>query len=61
MQILKNEIKLFFRVSPQSNQSVNESQQKTKTSTQDLYLNGSSARYVEGDNANRSKCEYLYM
>ncbi|XP_037030705.1 uncharacterized protein LOC119070455 isoform X5 [Bradysia coprophila] len=42
-------------VSPQTNQSVNESQQKTKTSTQDPYLNGSSARYTDGDNANRSK------
>lgn len=50
---------IFFRVSPQSNQSINDSQQKTKASTQDIFLNGISARYAEGDNTNRSKCEYL--
>ncbi len=50
-----------FRVSPQSNHlSLNDSQQKTKTSTQDIFLNGGSARYAEGDNANRSKCKLYF-
>lgn len=60
MQIFKKKI-YFFRVSPQSNQSLNDSQQKTKTSTQDIFLNGSSARYADGDNANRNKCKYILI
>ncbi|KAJ6637233.1 hypothetical protein Bhyg_09963 [Pseudolycoriella hygida] len=43
-------------VSPQiSNQCFNDSQQKTKTSTQEIFVNGISARNAEGDNVNRSK------